>query len=106
MEKILKGWLDQKQKYHVSWMVTTIKILIEKPVKLLRPPVFSFRWTQETALQNRNILSGVDENLGDSIEAQNRIPLYYGSELRYISGSNNQLQELDKGIKMAKIPKG
>ena len=67
METIIKGKLDQKQNSHASWLVTTIKIIIRKPVKYLRLAVFSFKLTQETLFQNIDIFAAFDGNLSKAM---------------------------------------
>ena len=42
---IIKIKVDRKQKSNATWMVTTIKRLIIKPVKKLGKPVFAFKRT-------------------------------------------------------------
>ena len=70
MAKILKGKLDRTQKSNATWLVTTIKRLIIKPVKELGLPVFSFKRTQEAAHQNRKILAAFNGNFCAAMEAQ------------------------------------
>ena len=77
MAKILKVKLDKKQKSHDSWLVTTIKKLIYRPVKDHKLPIFSSRQTQETDLHNRNILAAFNGNLGETIKYQNGSPIDY-----------------------------
>ena len=57
MAKTLKYRIDLQQKSHTSWLVTTIKKLKRKTANELRPPVFSFKWTQDSALHKINILA-------------------------------------------------
>ena len=57
-----------------------------KTGKDTRVPVLSFKWTQESALSNSNILSAFNGNLGEATEAKKGIALDYGSELRKITG--------------------
>ena len=70
METVLKGKLDQKQNFQASWLVTTIKKIIRKPVKELGLPVFSFKRTQETVFHDRNILAAFYGNLGATMDVQ------------------------------------
>ena len=77
MERFLHGKLDQTQKSHASWLVTTIKKLIIRPVKDIGQPVFFFKRTQEAAHQNINILDAFNGNLGAEMEYQDGIPLDY-----------------------------
>ena len=85
MEKILKSKLYRTQNSYASWLMTTMNNIIEKPVKEIGLPVFSFRRTQEAEFQNINILASFNGNLGTTMESQKGIPLDYGSELRDIT---------------------
>ena len=57
----------------------TINKLIIKPVKRLETPVFSFKRTHGTAVQNSQILATFNGNLGAEMEDQKGSPLDYGS---------------------------
>ena len=59
--------------------MTPIKKIIIIPVKELRLPVFSLKWTQEAAGQNRNILAVFNANCDAAMEDKKGIPLYYGT---------------------------
>ena len=89
MAKILKVKLDLTQKSSATWLVTTIKKLIIKPVEEFGIPVLSFKLTQEAVLQNSQILSEFNVNLGGAIKAHKGIPLDYGSEFRDIAQIKN-----------------
>ena len=66
--------------------MTTIKKLIIKPVKKLISPVFSFKWTQEAAQKNSQIIAAFNGKLGAAIESQKGIPLEYVSLFQDITG--------------------
>ena len=85
MEKTIKGKLYQKQNSNATWIVTTFKRLIIKPVKKLGKQVLPFKGTQEAAQKNSQILAAFNGNLGSGIEAQMGSPIYYGSEFRDIT---------------------
>ena len=60
-------------------MVSDDKKYNKKIVKELGLPLFSFKQTQDDALQNIAIWYFFNWNLGEAIEAQNGNHLYYGS---------------------------
>ena len=72
--------------------MTTIEILIIKPVKKFGTPVFSFKRTRESALQNSSILYTFNGYLGEVIESQKGSLLDYGSEFRDINRIKNLLR--------------
>ena len=107
MGAILKGTLDQKQNSHASWLATTIKNIIKKPVKELCIPVLSFKRTHKSALQKRNILADFYGNLCDALKEQKGSPLDYGSELLNITRINKLFSHHeDKDRIVDIIPKG
>ena len=67
MSEIFKVNLDQNKKSHASWLVMTIKNITKKTVKELRLPVLSLKCTQESALQNNNILYAFNGNLCEAM---------------------------------------
>ena len=89
MAKFIKCKLYLTQKSNTTWLVTTIKRLIIKPVKKLGKPVFYLKRTHEAAQKNSQILAAFKGNLGSAIEAQKVIPLDYGSEFRDINVIKN-----------------
>ena len=56
-----------------------IQKLLRNPIKELKPPLFYFKWTQEAAQHNINILDASNRYLGEAIKSQWGIPLYYCS---------------------------
>ena len=91
MTKLLKVRLDRTQKFNATRLVMTINILIiiQETDHKIPALVFFFKRTQEFACQNSQILAVSNGNLGAEIEAQNRIPLDYGSEFQNINGIKN-----------------
>ena len=55
----------------------------------MQSPVFSFKWTQEAAVQNSNILVDFNGNLGKALETHKRGPLDYVSEFQDPIGISN-----------------
>ena len=83
-----------------------IKRLIIKPVKKLGTPVLSFKKTQETVIQNSQILAVFNGNLGAEIKTPKGIPLDYGSEFWDITGTKKLFhQQKDKEILVEIIQK-
>ena len=80
MEINIKGNLNHKQKSQAEYLVTTINHLLRRSIKELRPPVFSFKWTQVAAHHNINILAAFNGHLVNTIIPQKLIPLDYVSE--------------------------
>ena len=66
MKKIIKSKLD-KNNSNATWLVTTVKRLIIKPVKKLVKTVFSFKRTHKSTQTNSQILAALNENLGAAI---------------------------------------
>ena len=60
--------------------------IFKKPIKDIILPVFSSKQKQESALDNKNILSDFYGNLGEAMESQKGSPLYYGSKFCDIIG--------------------
>ena len=71
----IRGKINQKQQFHKSWLVTTIKNLPRRPIKDPTPPVFSLKQTQSSAQQNSNILTTFNGYFGEAIKYQLRISL-------------------------------
>ena len=76
----LKNNLKRQQKTNTSWLVTTIKSILKKPLQKLENPIFSFKRTNKTAVSNSKILAAFNGDLSTSIDAQKTSPLKYRSE--------------------------
>ena len=76
----LKGHLNSQQKRNASWLVTTIKAILNTPIKIFENPIFSFRKTHEAAFRNSKILPAFNGDLGAVIAAPKDTPVNYGSE--------------------------
>ena len=75
MAKNLRGKINKNQKSQKSWLVTTIKNLLRRPIKDPIPPVFSLKQTQSSAQQKSNILTTFNGYFGEAIKYQLRIYL-------------------------------
>ena len=77
----LKGKLNSQQSTNASWLVTTIKSTLKKPIQKFEKPIFSFRITHESVFRNSKILAAFKGDLGVSIAEHKDSPVNYGSEL-------------------------
>ena len=76
----LKGHLNSQQKTNALWLVTTIKAILNTPIKIFVNPIFLFRKTHEAAFRTSTILPAFNGDLGAAIAAQKDNPVNYGSE--------------------------
>ena len=75
----------------------------EKLFKEIRLPIFSFKKTQEAALQNSNILNLFQVKMGETMRPQKRSLLDYGSEFRVIKRINRIFSHLEYKDKIVGI---
>ena len=62
------------------WLVTTIKAILQTPIRKFEKPIFLFKRTQEAAFRNSKILAAFKGDLGAAIAAQKEIPVNCESE--------------------------
>ena len=74
----LKGKLNSQQSTNASWLVTTIKAILEIPIQTFEKPIFSFKRTHEAAVRNSKILAEFKGDLGTAIAAHKDSPVNYG----------------------------
>ena len=75
----LKGKLNSQHTTNASWIVTTIKAILNTPIQKFENIIFLFRRTHEAAVRNSKILMAFKGELGKAIVAQKYIPVNYGS---------------------------
>ena len=80
----LKGNLNSQKSKKPSWLVTTIKAILQTPIKKSENIIFLLRRIHEAAVRNRKILPAFKGGLGTEIAAHKDSLVNYGSELRDI----------------------
>ena len=72
--------MNSQQKTNALWLVTTIKAILNTPIKIFVNPIFLFRKTHEEAFSTITILPAFNGDLGAVIAAPEATPVNYRSE--------------------------
>ena len=78
IENTLKGKLNSQQSKNASWLVTTIKATLKRPIQKSKKPIFSLKRTHEAAVRNSRILAALKGDSGAAIASHKDIPVNYG----------------------------